>query len=203
MRFKYSLRELLGLVVFVAVACGSLLDASPWTASVVFTLTLAILLLGLLAAIGRKGSVRAFWLGFTITGWGYLWLAISPRQLPDEGLYGLAPSGLFQSGGTLVTTKLLRLGHAAIHPPKPNAPKPNAGMGGMGGGFFSLAPDSLQEEIDSFARIGGFGDDIIFHAFMRIGHSLWALLFAYLGGRLTRYFHDTAAPSVTSPRSGG
>ena len=29
------------------------------------------------------------------------------------------------------------------------------------------------------------------NAFMRIGHSLWALLFAYLGGLLTRRLYDT------------
>jgi hypothetical protein len=188
MRIRFSLRQLLGLVTFVAIACGGLVRPSPTSASAIFTLTLAVLLVAVLAAVGRKGSQRAFWIGFAIAGWGYLWLA----HWPDDERYFTNRSWELQTNGPLLTTKLLRLAHNALHPP------PDGGFGG--GGFFSIP----VEQTGGPARALGLpfaqfspprpmpvDYEANLNAFMRIGHSLWALLFAYLGGLLTRYFYDT------------
>ena len=75
MRVRFSLRQLLGFVAFVAIGCGGLIRPSLFLASLIFTGTLVMLLVAILGAVGRTGSARVFWIGFAIAGSGYLWLA--------------------------------------------------------------------------------------------------------------------------------
>jgi hypothetical protein len=113
------------------------------------------------------------------------------------------PTWELQTTGPLLTTKLLRSAFAALHPPPENgSPNVPTGMGGMGGGFMSVPPSGFEAGLEPLVAQfgGGLGRlqrppagptyDQIHSAFMRIGHSLWTLLFAYLGGRLTRGFFD-------------
>jgi len=198
MRFQFSIRELLAFVVFVALACAGFLQPSPLMASVVFSLTLAILSLAILAAVGKSSSARFYWIGFALAGWGYLWVA----HWPDEGQYGIMPQWKLQANGPLLTTKLLRSAFTALHPPPENYRR-SFGMGGMGGGFMSVPPEGVVHGLEPLlAQMGGMGGlqrpapdgpsyEQMESAFLRIGHSLWALLFAYLGGRLTRHFFNS------------
>ena len=173
---------------------------SLFLASLIFSLTLAALLIAILAAVGRKGSTRVFWIGFAIAGSGYLWLA----HWADEESYTVSTDWRLQTSGPLFTTKLLRLAHGALHPAPQGYPGGRGffavplepalapvfgqmeGMGGMGGGFGGPRPTP--------AAAVAYETDL--NAFMRIGHSLWALLFAYLGGQLARYFRATAEGST-------
>ncbi len=194
MRIRFTLRQLLGLVVYVAIACAGLLHPTANMASAVFTLTATLLFVGVLAAVGRKGSARAFWIGFAVAGWGYLWMA---HWADEESYYQITSPWKLQTSGPLLTTKLLRLAHEALHP----AP---AG-GSTGGGFFSVPAellDPLSGQVNlplaqfSVQPPAPANYEATLNAFMRIGHSLWALLFAYLGGLLTRYFHETGTRST-------
>jgi hypothetical protein len=190
---RFTLRQLMTFVAFVAVGCGGLLHPSAWLASAIFTLTVIVLFVAVLAAVGRSGAARAFWIGFAIAGWGYLWVA----HWPDEESYLVNPQWQFQTTGPLLTTKLLGRVHTALHPP----PKVR------GGGFFSVAPErwgmNPNGSIFSSLPFAQFaapaptpaGAQPTLDAFMRIGHSLWALLFAYLGGRLTRALRETKGGS--------
>ena len=74
---QFSLLSLFGLVALTALACTALMNASPLWASTWFTLTILLLLPATLAAIFRPRN-RAFWLGFVLFGWAYLFFAFGP-----------------------------------------------------------------------------------------------------------------------------
>ena len=200
MRVRFSLRQLMALVAFVAIGCGGLIRPSVYLASLIFTGTLLVLLVAILGAVGRRGPARVFWIGFAIAGSGYLWLA----HWADEESYTVSTDWRLQTSGPLFTTKLLRLAHEALHPPPPAGFRGTGGMGGMGGGgMFALplepaaAPVFGQMAIPSPASAAtAAAYETERNAFMRIGHSLCALLFAYLGGQLARYFRATAESST-------
>jgi hypothetical protein len=202
MRVRFSLRQLLALVAFVAIGCGGLMRPSVYLASVIFTATLVALLVAILGAVGRTGSARVFWIGFALAGSGYLWAA----HWADEESYAVSTDWRLQTTGPLITTKLLRLAHGAIHPaPDGYVPPPAAQGYPGGGGMFSVPSESTLGPV--FGQMGGgFGSpnpliaaaaayETERDAFLRIGHSLWALLFAYLGGQLARSFRATAEGS--------
>lgn len=196
MRLRFSLRQLLGFVAFVAVGCGGLMRPSVGLASLIFTATLVVLLVAILGAVGRKGTARVFWIGFAIAGSGYLWMA----HWADEESYTVSTNWRLQTTGPLLTTKLLALARDALHPPPQGYPPVT--------GFFASPLEPRAATV--FGQMGGIGGmggrrgvgrptqdpaaayEAKMNAFMRIGHSLWALVFAYLGGQLARYFRTTA-----------
>jgi hypothetical protein len=76
---RFSLQSLLGAVAFVAVSLASLLH--PWRAwcpAIVLTGVLLLMLLAIPCSIYAHSRGRAFWVGFTIVGWGYFLLAYAP-----------------------------------------------------------------------------------------------------------------------------
>lgn len=77
-RFQFSLARLIGVVFAIAICCAALRYASKLWASTVFTLTLGILFVGLLLAVYRRAEARAFWVGFSLLGWGYLLMVFGP-----------------------------------------------------------------------------------------------------------------------------
>jgi len=160
---------------------------SVYLASLIFTATLVVLLVAVLGAVGRTGTARVFWIGFAIAGSGYLWMA----HWADEDAYMVSTNWRLQTTGPLVTTKLLGLAHEALHPPPSGYPPVT--------GTFALpleplaAPAFGQMAIPrpgSAAAAAAYEAKV--NAFLRIGHSLWTLFFAYLGGQLARYFRVTA-----------
>ena len=77
-RLQFSLVWLLGLVVAVAFACAALRSESAVWASLAFSLCLGVLFVGLLGVLFGTGERRAFWAGFAVFGWGYLFLVFGP-----------------------------------------------------------------------------------------------------------------------------
>jgi hypothetical protein len=70
-RFRFSMRHLLLAVLALGAALAVLQWDSPLAASAAYTLFLALLALGLAGAFCRRGTARAFWIGFTVFGWVY------------------------------------------------------------------------------------------------------------------------------------
>lgn len=76
--FQVSMRVGFVVTAVIAVAIAALRAGDwPW-ARVLFTLTLGMLLLALLAACYRAGSSRAFWAGFALFGWTYFAISNLP-----------------------------------------------------------------------------------------------------------------------------
>jgi hypothetical protein len=63
------------LVLASSLGLAALRFATATTSGAVFLASVAILAFGILAAIYRRGARRAFWVGFSLFGWGYLMLA--------------------------------------------------------------------------------------------------------------------------------
>jgi hypothetical protein len=212
-RFQFSLRALLGSAVFVAVACSTLLCASETIASVVFTVTAVVLLAAVVAAVFRRGASRAFCVGFAIFGWGYLWLASWPE---DYSSYPETRAWHLQESRGLATTKLMSFTYHALlpwvrtppaPPPQPYGPYGTPSPDGYSPGYYDDdpfgAPGGPRPEGPGYPGATPIPASYPpttsppassypeFSAFMRVGHSLWAWLFALFGGLLARYLYAT------------
>ncbi len=75
---RFSLLMLLGIVALAAVNIAALRTGDWFWCRLLFTLTLTVHLAAILGAVYRRGSVRAFWIGFALFGWTYLLLANVP-----------------------------------------------------------------------------------------------------------------------------
>jgi hypothetical protein len=175
---RFSIATLIVVVLLCGVAVAALKQASDVWVGVLLAITLLLLGIALLGALQRKGASRAFWQGFAIFGWGYLVLTMGPwfRE---------------QVGARLVTFQLLDYLHAKAHADDLQA-----------GDFEVIARKTMTPksgtsvviwERVSSARISlalalsGSNLD----QFHRIGDCLFALLCAFGGGFVGRWFHRT------------
>ena len=69
-RIRFTIANLLVVVLFVAVGFAALRESSDLWDSGLFSVTLGILLTSILLAVHRHESKRAFWLGFRSSGLG-------------------------------------------------------------------------------------------------------------------------------------
>lgn len=175
---RFSLRWLFGVVSFAAVSCGLLIYAKPILASVTFTTVLVVLLSSTAAAIYNSGDRRAFWTGFALFGFAYIWLVFGNWQMPNGSdhprnhllsttvltwFYSIAPA-------TQTTTTMVQ------------SPGGMSGMGMSG----SMMPGGTGNGMMPGAASGMVMTTVAmppeWNAFMTTGHSLFALAFACTGG---------------------
>jgi hypothetical protein len=203
-RIRFSIASLLGLVLFVAVAFAALREANDLWDSGLFTLMLGLLVTSVLLAALRDGRRRASWLGLALFGWSYLIASLIPqvgsRLLTTRALVYLdsmfsrtTPMGVavadFDSDGQVD----LFVANASA----PNALYRNQGDGtfldvtsgqtttvsASSGGVIVWKPSLLWRPL---AAPGGTSEN-----FVRIGHSLLALVLAFLGGCLSQSMYTT------------
>lgn len=171
MRFRFTIARVIAAIGFCGVGLAALRYASDWWASGVFSATLLSLAFAAAYAAQRRGPRRAFWAAFVAFGAGYLVLAFGPWCES-----AIRPR--------LVTAKLLDTLYPLLHPtPDPETTvrvwdaatgKPVTGVSFTPDGKF-VATGSPQTPAPR-----GFQD---------IGHSLFALLLAAIGGTASRYSH--------------
>jgi hypothetical protein len=183
-RFRFTIAGLLGLVLFLGVGFAALREASELWDSAVFSTTVGMLSASVLLAVHRADRRRAFWLGFALFGWISLGASLIPsiesqllttRVLTflDSKMPGRAPATITwvaQSGpGNAPQTLSLSLDGNTLSLIPPGAPVNwNTSITGCLTGRSSGTTES----------------------FLRIGHSLVALVLAYLGGHLSRGLSD-------------
>ena len=180
---RFTIASLLGLVLFVAVAFAALRRADDLWDSTLFSLTLGLLLASVLLAIHRAESRRAFWLGFALFGGAYLGASLIPpveaRLLTTRALIYLDSK---VPGRDSTATLSLRW---------PTSPPPSNTVYSV-----AFTPDGRTlSSTDQGGTIrlwdaatgkligGPIGTS---ENFLRIGHSLTALVLAFLGGHLSR-----------------
>lgn len=177
---QFSIRELLGAVTFLAVGTAALLYASRLWASSLLSFAFALLFIAVLGAITLRDSTRAFWLGFAVFGWLYFVLINWPGE-----------SNVTRQ---LITNDALRYVYDDVLPRVRTTP-----IEQISGVRTTQAPRNritirryvtirTYDQDDPF----DFGPNISYptpYDFKRVGHSLWMLLIAYVGGRLGRYFY--------------
>jgi hypothetical protein len=209
--WQFSLRDLALLAVAVAAGSYSLANASDlWLSCWLTLFAIAVVSSGLLA-VYRREAVRAFFVGYALFGGLYFALLLSALAYPNFTLAGTViarflPHAILQAA----YFKLLPLVKDAPVPPLPS----NGGMGGMGGGGFFSVPDSL-------AQFGAASDDYIqlpartqppppvvatsgrgyypdLDSFLAVGHCLFGLVIAYLGGLATQAIYLTRLKAENS-----
>jgi hypothetical protein len=213
-RFRISIAGLLGTIAVLGVAIAALIYPSPLAANAFYSLTLGTLTISVLAAVYHRAAKRAFWVGFATCGWTYFLAVFGPEPLSHVG-----PG--------LVTTTILNVLYpytvpeadastvlAPVSPPNPRgnivirSVRPRGARTVLTGGFGVLTgpptppptPWQVWTKPDRMTQFNQSSPKM----FQRIGHSLFCLIFALIGGVLTRAFRasrdrETAAASGSAP----
>jgi hypothetical protein len=202
---RFSIAGALGAILLFGVGFAALASPSAFWLNTIFTLNVAVLVAALIGWLFRRDPVRrAFWAGFLIAGGTYLALSRSEW------------AGQQHIGEQLATTMLLDLLYDQIKPPPVTIPPPAAAggmMGGMSGngmmdmmmgGLMPMPAPALPPTRwktwttpDRFAQtrqIAMWRYMDCPTSFLRIGHSLFSLLFGMMGGLLAgRYRRECGA----------
>ena len=190
-RIRFNIASLLLVVLVLAVGFAALRESNETWDSVLFTLALCVLLVSILLAIHRSEARRAFWLGFALFGAAYLGLSlvtsIESRLITTKALTYL-DSKVPGRTQTFFTGRL------------------TGGSPGTPGNQVSsvaFSPDGRQLATSSLGTVrlwdaktgtllGGWAGTT--ENFVRIGHSLFALLAGWFGGLLSRRLWRASRP---------
>jgi hypothetical protein len=176
-RLRFTLAQLMAIVIPIGVGLAALRSASVVWTSAVFTLTVLVLSSAVLGAMAFRGRARMTWAGFALFGWIYLATVFGPWS---EG-HGVKPPPYLTRW--LLDYTLTRYWYAnridTAPPGEVLFPTP-AFTVGMGGGISgAMTP----------GQIAGSPAPVVFVnmlQFRRIGHCLGAILFGLVGAVVGR-----------------
>jgi hypothetical protein len=196
-RFRYHIGTLVVLVLVLGVAFAALRESNDMWDSGVFTLTVGTFLTSMLLAIHQTEKRRAFWLGFALFGAAFLALSLIPSietRLLTTKAFKYLDSKLPRS-----TANGLGLGYVDFDSDGDvdiyvaNTSQPDALYVNNGNGTFedvtmnvglNYAPKRVVFNNVLGPWVVGTTENLV-----RIGHSLWALIAALVGGVLSRYLY--------------
>ena len=182
-KLRFNIANLLVIILVLGVSFAALRESSALWESGIFTVTLGILLLSILLAVHRSESKRAFWLGFALLGWAYMLLTFVPsiesRLITTKALAYL---------DSKVPGRTLGLWIADVTVTGSGSPSDQvqSAVFAMNGNQFVTARQGQVRLWDATTGklLSGWGGTT--ENFLRIGHSLFALLVGWLGGQLSR-----------------
>lgn len=208
-RFRFSIAGLLILVMYCGVAAAALRASSAGWDSAIFGGTLLMLALAILRAIHARGLTRAYWQGFALFGGIYLGASLIPpmaSRLPTtKGLTWLdakRPATVSATGLTLID-----LDEDGVLDLATASGAVRITSGNRGATAANTWATDLAKGIDattltwSTPRAGWtfFGPGGSTDHFLRIGHALFALIFAALGAAVSRRMADRPIPPDGAP----
>jgi len=160
---RFSLLTLLGVVLVAAVGSAALANPTDTWRRVVVTVVVGVLLVSTLVTLTNRRALP-FALGFTVTGWLYLALTVDGiLSRPDDLLTEMAIDSLYS----------LVHGRADPQPPFPSYTGPGAPATPHPDLYYPTPPLSYLTFPAPSANP---------HNFQTIGHSLWTLILATIGG---------------------
>jgi hypothetical protein len=188
-RIRFNIASLLAAVLLLAVGFAALKESNDLWDSGLFSLTLIALLASIPLAVHRGEASRAFWFGFALFGWGYLAVSLVPsiefRLLTTKGLAYL--DSKMPGRPAVIEIKLALANPGATSNPMQN-------VAAVTGDSIQVATSGSEKvtilDATTGRLLGGFGGTS--ENFMRIGHSLLALLAAWFGGLLSRLLWRTS-----------
>jgi hypothetical protein len=214
--FQFSIRQLLVAVAFVAIGAAALRNANSYWMSAVWAFVPLLLAVAILLAIFRRGQSQAFWIGFGLFGWLYFALVLVAYWPTSANVGRYDPLASYQ----LATTKLIDWAYTKIIPEPqrqsqiPNPAAQGGGAGGMTGGMMGMGGASGMP-MSGFGGMGSMGsgmggtnpfafpmianpDYIDATDFQQIGHGLWVVALAAIGGKLAQWIYRTGVRDQAS-----
>jgi hypothetical protein len=187
-RFRYSVGSFMLIIVLLAAAFAALRTPTPLWANVWFSIDVAALVLAIAAAFYRRGTERAFWVGFASFGWVYFVMALAPWFQTEMGFQLLSTTILDVMAPYIVQKDyLVRTYVGAFNPPSPPAE-----MTAWQAWNFPEFPPANPWRMVGYVRLLCPG------LYLRIGHLVFCILVAILGGEAVRYL---AAPRPETARA--
>lgn len=211
MKPRISIAQILALMIPVAVGLAALANPSAFWEGTIFALTMILLFTAIVGVIYRNGGDRAFWLGFSVFGWGfYLLCSNFSFEFRASGQLGNMYSPIYWGNGQEEDPPVRALIKSVIdYLPFDRKIRPTAvgeKIQVQWGNPTTYYPSSVLEiKADQYKirydsdRQGSFDEWVgIARIKMkdpdqtyRIGESLFALLFAFAGAVIARFFHAT------------
>jgi hypothetical protein len=190
-RYSFSIRGLMSVVVILALAFAALRTPSRIWANAWFSLALSGLTVAIPGAVATVEDRRAFWVGFAAFGWVYFAFTLAP-WVDKEASHQLLSTTILDIASPYIVDNryLARTYMQSINPPSSPA-EPTAWQA------WNL-PDF--QATDSW-RIGY----VKLHSpflFLRIGHAVFCLLGAVVGGELARYLYIAHHHAPAGPPPG-
>jgi hypothetical protein len=159
--------------------------------SLVYSLNLAMLSLAIVGALVAGGAARVFWLGFAVFGCFYSLVAMGFAFPGQQNYYYPMWYGYSRTTErpVLITTRLLEV-YASLRAPRSIGDKVSAQWSGGGywpativaykDGRYEVAwEDTSPHEWVTTSQMQPMGRDL-----ERVGHSVFSLLFGFVGGLL-------------------
>jgi hypothetical protein len=189
-RFRFHLGTLVLVVLLVGVGLAALRESNENWDSGIFSLTLAVLSISVLLAIRRTDLRRAFWLGFALFGSAYLGLSLVPSiepRLVTTKMLAYLDSKMARSIPAELTyirwlNTLVVNNSQPIHLNVKKGTDIGADVTFVDQSNPNIKPYTIVTP--PLARFSGTTEN-----FIRIGHSLFAVVVAFLGGRLSKHLH--------------
>ena len=188
-RIRFTIASLLVVVLFVALGFAALRESNEIWDSGLFTLTLGVLLISILLAVHRTESRRAFWIGFALFRWTYLGLSlassIESRLITTKALAYL--DSKVPGRSLAFTARLSGKGSVA-----PGNQTQNLALTIDGNQLATSNKGVVGLWDETGELLGGWIGTT--ENFVRIGHTLFALLAGWFGGQLSRRIWRASRP---------
>ena len=193
-RFRFNIASLLGIILVLGVGFAAFRESSDLWESGVFTLALAALLTSILLAVHRAEKRQAFWIGFALFGSAYLGFVLVPsiesRLITTKAL-AYVRSNVFDR-----SLKINTVQHTGSWSLAPRNQVQNPGKNAAGSDGIVVSHEVWLFDRTSGRRLNGWNGTT--KNFVRIGHSLFALLFGMLGGQLSRRLCESSVSPDSS-----
>jgi len=179
------------LIVLLGTAFAGLRSPTPLWANGWFSLDVAMLTLAVPAAVYRRDEQRAFWVGFATCGWVYFVLSMAPWFQVEIG-FQLFTTTLLEFLAPYIVQKesLLRTYLGSFNPPAAPTPPTPWQIWNLP----EFPPDNPWRMV-GYVRLLSPG------LYLRIGHAIFCMLIAFLGGEVVRYLAATRPqPDATERR---
>jgi hypothetical protein len=192
---RVSIAALMALVLISGIGLAALSRPSQLAAAFVFSVATVLLTVAILGAIHARGTARAFWSGFAIGGWMYLFLQYGPYCEAQIGAHTLPSAALDLLYAVLAppqpqTGATWSAGNSTVHMGPGRDMRGMMGGGGMGGGGNNSSGPAAQGLWATYTTPvwGGavWNGPQAQPTFFRIGHSLLSMLAGLGAGLLAR-----------------
>jgi hypothetical protein len=209
-RPQITIAKLILVVLVAAIVSAALRGASSIWSGAMFSVTFFALLCSLLGIGFGRGLRRIYWSGFALLGWGYLLVSFVPAWGSEAtvGEFFLAPNVGEYLDTVLQTPRDIEPQFSPGTPVVPSTPPlppsaPSDEVPSQGGYVSSTLSPGVSPAVIvnppqfSMPAFGPFPSERV-----RVGMAMEALLWAFLGGWVARYFAsrpDAAlAPAVAA-----